>query len=115
MSNITELISNYSSIDGILYETLIIKNASRSDTGIYTCRYGQILTATAKVIVNHCKLLFCIFYCKAFFLDPGGTKSRRLILQQRGNNSSSKASLRTVVSCFYIVYQIVLVALIALS
>jgi hypothetical protein len=53
LSNITESISNYSSIDGVLYETLIIKNASRSDTGIYTCRYGQYLIATAKVIVNH--------------------------------------------------------------
>ena len=41
------------------------------------------------------------------FLDPGGSKSRRLISQMNGNYSSSTASLRTVVSFFYIVYQIV--------
>ncbi|CAF0774656.1 unnamed protein product [Rotaria sordida] len=100
LDNLTEYISNDVSVDGILYETLLIKHASRNDTGIYTCRYGQMLIATAQVIVNQ---------------YPSGSKSRRLISQLRGNNSSSKASLRTVVSCFYIVYQIVLVALVALS
>ncbi|CAF3409465.1 unnamed protein product [Rotaria sp. Silwood1] len=100
LDNLTEYISNYASMDGLLYETLLIKHASRNDTGIYTCRYGQMLTATAQVIVNQ---------------NPSGSKSRRLISQLRGNNSSSTASLRTVVSCFYIVYQIVLVALVALS
>ena len=44
-------------------------------------------------------------------VDPGGSKSRRLISQLSGNSSSSKASLRTVVSFFYIVYQIVFVIL----
>ena len=49
-------------------------------------------------------------------LDPGGGKSRRLISQLSGkNSSSSKPSLRTVVTCFYIVYQIVLVSLLVLS
>lgn len=55
LNNITETISNYSSIDGKFYDTLIIKNANRTDTGIYKCRYGQYLTATAQVIVNQCK------------------------------------------------------------
>jgi hypothetical protein len=50
--NIAECRSNYSSIDGTLYETLIIRKARRSDTGIYTCRYGPKLLATAHVIVN---------------------------------------------------------------
>jgi len=94
--NIAECLSNYSSIDGILYETLIIRKARKADTGIYTCRYGQLLTATSHVIVNQ---------------YPGGSKSRRLISQISGNSSSSKASLRTVVSFFYIVYQIVFVIL----
>ncbi|CAF5107902.1 unnamed protein product, partial [Rotaria magnacalcarata] len=40
-----------------------------------------MLTASAEVIINQ---------------HPGGSKSRRLISQLRGNNSSSKASLRTV-------------------
>ncbi|CAF4180491.1 unnamed protein product [Rotaria sp. Silwood2] len=100
LDNLTEHISNYVSTDGILHGALLIRHASRNDTGIYTCRYGQMLTATAQVIVNQ---------------YPSGSKSRRLISQLRGNNSSSTASLRTVVSCFYIVYQIVLVALVALS
>jgi hypothetical protein len=56
LNNITESSSNYSSIDGILYETLIINNATRTDTGIYKCRYGQVLTATAQVIVNQRRL-----------------------------------------------------------
>ncbi len=95
---------------------MIIKNANRSDTGIYKCRYGQFLTATAQVIVNQCKyMLMKYFLCLIYFhlLDPGGSKSRRLISQIRGNSSSSKGSLRTVVNCFYIVYQIVLLALVA--
>ncbi|CAF0957826.1 unnamed protein product [Adineta steineri] len=99
-NNMTESSSNYSSIDSILYETLTIKNATRNDTGIYRCRYGHDLTATAQVIVNQ---------------YPNGSKSRRLISQLGGNSSSSKASLRTVNSCFYIVYEIVLVTLVALS
>lgn len=57
LNNITETISNYSSIDGKFYDTLIIKNANRTDTGIYQCRYGQYLTATAQVIVNQCMFL----------------------------------------------------------
>ena len=56
LNNVSESISNYSSIEKILYERLIIKNASRNDTGIYTCRYGQLLAATAQVIVNQCRL-----------------------------------------------------------
>ncbi|UJR30590.1 hypothetical protein I4U23_018117 [Adineta vaga] len=93
--NIAESLSNYSSTDGTLYETLTIRKARKVDTGIYTCRYGQLLTATAHVIVNQ---------------YPGGSKSRRLISQINGNKSSLKASLRTVVvSLFYIVYQLVFV------
>ncbi len=61
LNNITEFISNYSSIDRILYHTLIIKNANRTDTGIYKCQYGQILTAKSQVIVNQCKLFFDIY------------------------------------------------------
>ncbi|CAF1069590.1 unnamed protein product [Adineta ricciae] len=99
-NNLTESSSNYSSADGILYDTLTIKNATRNDTGIYKCRYGQDLVATAQIVVNH---------------YPGGSKSRRLISQLRGNSSLSRASLRTVNFCFYIVYEIVLVALVALS
>ncbi|UJR15992.1 hypothetical protein I4U23_002911 [Adineta vaga] len=79
-NNLTESSSNYSSTDGILYETLIIKNATRNDTGIYKCRYGHDLMATAQIIVNQ---------------YPGGSKSRRLISQLRGNSSLSRASLRT--------------------
>jgi hypothetical protein len=63
LNNLTELISNYSSIDGILYESLMIKSANRTDTGIYKCRYGELLTATAQVIVNQCRLSVD-FYCK---------------------------------------------------
>ncbi|CAM4762380.1 unnamed protein product [Rotaria magnacalcarata] len=100
LDNLTEYISNYLSIGGILHERLLIKHATQNDTGIYTCRYGDMLTASAEVIINQ---------------HPGGSKSRRLISQLRGNNSSSKASLRTVVSCFYIVYQIVFVAFVTLS
>lgn len=48
-------ISNYSATDGILSDTLTIKNVHRNDTGIYQCRYGEYLTATAQVIVNQCK------------------------------------------------------------
>jgi hypothetical protein len=113
--NIAECLSNYSSIDGTLYETLIIRKARRPDSGIYTCRYGDLLTATAHVVVSQCMYLFYVFFLKIFFfffylfLDPGGSKSRRLISQMTGNSSSSKASLRTVVSFFYIVYQIVFV------
>ncbi|CAF1206225.1 unnamed protein product [Adineta ricciae] len=79
-NNLTESSSNYSSADGILYDTLTIKNATRNDTGIYKCRYGQDLVATAQIVVNH---------------YPGGSKSRRLISQLRGNSSLSRASLRT--------------------
>jgi hypothetical protein len=117
-NTIVESISNYSSIDGILYETLTIKNASPTDTGIYTCQYGQLLTASASVIVNQCMFdffVFSVWIISFLHLDPGGSKSRRLISHLRGNSSSSKASLRTVPSCFYIVYQIVLVTLVALS
>jgi hypothetical protein len=67
LNNITESISKYSSIDGILHDTLIIKNANLTDTGIYKCRYGQFLTATAQVIVNHCKLSFFLQYFDFFF------------------------------------------------
>ncbi|CAF1410715.1 unnamed protein product [Adineta steineri] len=92
--NIAESLTNYSSIDGTLYETLIIRKARKIDTGIYTCRYGEYLTATAHVIVNQ---------------YPGGSKSRRLISHITNNSSLLKASLRTVVCFFYIVYQIVFV------
>ena len=53
--------------------------------------------------------------CWHWFLDPGGSKSRRLISQLRGNSSSSGNSFRTVVNCFDIVTQIVLLALVARS
>ena len=59
-NDLTETNSNYSSTDGILYETLMIKNASRNDTGIYKCRYGDDLLATAQVIVNQCRMIFRI-------------------------------------------------------
>ena len=52
--NIAECLSNYSSIDGTLYETLIVRKARRTHTGIYTCRYGQLLIASAHVTVNQC-------------------------------------------------------------
>ena len=56
--NIAECLSNYSSIDGTLYETLIIRKARKTDSGIYTCQYGQLLTSAAHVIVNPCKTNF---------------------------------------------------------
>ncbi|CAF1022363.1 unnamed protein product, partial [Adineta ricciae] len=87
--NIAESLSNYSSIDGTLYETLIIRKARKIDTGTYTCRYGSLLSATAHVIVNQ---------------YPGGSKSRRLISQINGNKSFLKASLRTVVVSLFILY-----------
>lgn len=62
----TETTSNYSSIDGILYDTLTIRHANRTDTGIYKCRYGKTLTATAQVIVNQCKFFFFFFSFHSF-------------------------------------------------
>ena len=98
--------SNYSTNEGILYETLTIKQANLSDTGLYTCHYGEQLSANAHIIVNQCKLMKRnISICYSFFFpfsDPGGSKSRRLISQLRGNSSSSKASLRTVIDCLYL-------------
>ena len=55
--NIAECLSNYSSIDGTLYETLIIRKARKTDSGIYICQYGQSLSATAHVIVHQCNIL----------------------------------------------------------
>ena len=55
LTNPIPTISNYSSNDGIFYDTLTIQNASRNDTGIYQCQYGEYLTAIAQVIVNQCK------------------------------------------------------------
>ncbi|CAF1587654.1 unnamed protein product [Rotaria magnacalcarata] len=87
--NIAECFSNYSSTDGTLYEILIIRKARKTDTGIYTCRYGDILTATSHVIIHQ---------------YPVGSKSRRLISQISGNSSSLKPCfLRTVVT-FLILY-----------
>ncbi|CAF1282508.1 unnamed protein product [Rotaria sordida] len=83
--NIAECLSNYSSIDDTLYEILTIRKARRTDTGIYTCRYGQLLTATAHIIVNQ--------YSSA-------SKSRRLISHITGNSSSLKPSSRTVTHNF---------------
>jgi len=109
--NIAECLSNYSSVDGTLYETLIIRKARKTDNGIYACRYGQLLTATSHVIVNQCKyVFFSIFYLIItihyyFFKDTGVGKSRRLISHASGNSSLSKASTRTVINVFYIVYQ----------
>lgn len=57
-TNFTPTISNYSSNDGIFYDTLTIPNASRNDTGLYECQYGEYLTATAQVIVNQCMSIF---------------------------------------------------------
>jgi hypothetical protein len=57
LRNIAECLSNYSSIDGTLYETLIVRKARKTDTGIYTCRYGPLLTATTHVIVNQCMMV----------------------------------------------------------
>lgn len=54
--NIAECLSNYSSVDGTLYEVLAIQKARKTDTGTYTCRYGQLLAATAYVTVNQCML-----------------------------------------------------------
>lgn len=64
--NVAECLSNYSSIDDILYESLTIRKARQIDSGIYTCRYGQFLTATAHVIVNQC---ICFFLLTVFFLN----------------------------------------------
>lgn len=50
--NIAECLSNYSSTDGTLYETFIIRKAQKSDTGIYKCHYGSLLTGSAHVIVH---------------------------------------------------------------
>lgn len=50
--NIAECLSNYSSSEGTLYETLIIRKARKTDTGVYSCRYGSLLTATAHIIVH---------------------------------------------------------------
>ena len=58
--NIAECLSNYSSTDGTLYETLIIRKARKSDTGIYKCYYGSLLTAKAHIIVHPCKLISII-------------------------------------------------------
>lgn len=52
--NIAECLSNYSSTDGSLYETLALRRARKADTGIYTCHYGPLLIATAHVTVNPC-------------------------------------------------------------
>jgi len=87
LNHTVEFMSNYSTNEGILYETLTIKQANLSDTGLYTCHYGEQLSANAHIIVNQ---------------YPGGSKSRRLISQLRGNSSSSKASLRTVIDCLYL-------------
>lgn len=54
--NIAECLSNFSSIDGTLYETLVIRKARRMDTGVYKCRYGPLLTATSHIVVHQCKL-----------------------------------------------------------
>lgn len=83
--NIAECLSNFSTVDGILYETLIIRKARRMDTGIYKCRYGPLLTATSHIVVHQ---------------FPPGSKSRRLISQLNGNSSLSKASCRTVNQSF---------------
>ena len=64
LNNFTQYNSNYSSINGILYETLFIKHASFADMGIYKCQYGSKLTATSKVIVNQSKLWFFVFFFK---------------------------------------------------
>ena len=117
LNTIAESRSNYSSTDGTLYETLVIRRARKIDTGIYRCHYGPLLTASAHVVVHPCRRRRLdiessnvVFSC-VLLVDPGGSKSRRLITQITGNSSSSNASLRTVISAFYIVYQLVFVTL----
>lgn len=56
--NIAECLSNYSSIDGTLYETLIIRKARKTDSGTYICQYGPSLSATTHVIVHQCNFIF---------------------------------------------------------
>ena len=53
--NRNDITTNYSSINGILYGILVIKHANQTDTGIYQCQYGPLLTATFQIIVNQCK------------------------------------------------------------
>ena len=55
LNTIAESRSNYSSTDGTLYETLVIRRARKIDTGIYQCQYGPLLTATAHVVVHPCR------------------------------------------------------------
>ena len=103
--NLAECLSNFSSADGILYETLIIRKARRMDTGIYKCRYGPLLTATSHIVVHQCELERRRNERKSptigfSFLDPPGSKSRRLISQLSGNSSLSQGSSRTVIRFF---------------
>ena len=55
LGNLTESFANSSFVDGVAYETLVIPKASRTDAGTYACRYGEQLTASAHIIVNHCE------------------------------------------------------------
>lgn len=56
--NVAEYFSNYSSSESSLYERLLIRKARKTDTGIYACQYGPLLTATAHVIVQQSILIF---------------------------------------------------------
>lgn len=121
-----EYLSNNSFVNGIYNAVLTIKQMTLDDTGSYQCRYGELLSATVNVIVNPRKLTVFIansigikqYWFVNFlfvFLDPGGSKSRRLISQLRGNSSSSSRFQGTVDKCFYIVYTMFLVTLVVLS
>ena len=49
-----DFMSNYSFADGIQYDVLLIQQVVLADSGSYECRYGELLSATATVIVNQC-------------------------------------------------------------